>query len=433
MMDAPDTRYAKAPDDIHIAYQVTGEGPDLIFLPHWFSNIEIQWENPDMARFFERASSFSRLIRFDQRGTGNSDPVAIGELLTLEDRSKDITAVLDAAGSQRAFVLGAAFTSMLACYYAATNAERVTGLILLDGTARYSVADDYPIGRTDRFDSDRAAQFWGSSSWMGESPQDPWMGRYQRMSIGPGAAGALFNAMQDLDVRDVLPAIHVPTLILHRVTEGRWVPESHARYLADHIEESKLKVLAGVPSWPTGVDETMPEIEEFVTGTRSALDVDRVLATMLFTDIVESTERAASIGDRAWKELLGRHDEIAKRTIDRHRGRFVNSAGDGLLAVFDGPARAIRCATMMHDEMRALELDIRAGLHTGEIELAGNDVRGLAVHIGARVSSLAGPGETLVSSTVKDLVAGSGITFADRGMHQLKGVPDEWRLFAVES
>jgi class 3 adenylate cyclase len=443
VISVPETRYAKS-GNINIAYQVVGDGPfDLIHVPPFVSNLELQWEDSTERRYFERLASFSRLIMFDKRGTGLSDRVAVA---TLEERMDDLRAVMDAAGSQRAAVYGGSEGGALAILFAVTHPERVSALVLYGAYARLAWAPDYPDGIPDDAWTDGLPLMeatWGRGT--GEGPfvnalapnlaNDPVFqktyGRWERLSASPGAAVAILQMIHDIDVRHLLTAIQVPTLVVHRTADP-----SHAagsRYLGAHINAARVVELPGDQYFPHlgDQDAILDEIEEFLTGVRPVHVPNRALATVLFTDIVSSTTRAAALGDAEWTRVLDQHDSLAAREVDRHRGRRIKTTGDGMLATFDGPARAVRCAQAICESVRPLGIEVRAGLHTGEIELRGDDVGGIAVHIGQRVSALAGPGEVLVSSTVKDLVAGSGITFAGRGSHVLKGVPDEWRVFAA--
>lgn len=443
MATAPKTRYAKS-GQIHIAYQVLGEGPlDLVLAQGWISHLELLWEQPALARFLRRLASFSRLIVFDKRGTGLSDPVPIEQLPTLEQRMDDVRAVLDATGSERAALMGISEGGPMNLLFAATHPARTAALILFGSFARLSRAPDYPWGTpADVRDKllDHIEAQWGTgvvlSALAPSHKDDPqmreWWARFQRQAASPGAAVALLRMAYDTDVRSALPAISAPTLILHR-TGDRMIPAEHGRYLARHIQAAKYLELPGQDHFPFlgDADALLDEIREFLTGTREGGEPDRVLATVLFADIVGSTERAAQLGDHRWRELLEGYYELARRELARFRGREVDTAGDGFFAAFDGPARAIRCAGAISSAVRPLGIEVRAGLHTGECEVMGEKVGGIAVHIGARVASQAGPGEVLVSSTVKDLVAGSGLRFEDRGVHALKGVPGEWRLFAV--
>ncbi len=445
MDTTPRTRYAKS-GQVHIAFQVLGEGPlDVVFVPGWISHLELRWEHPGTTRMLRRLASFSRLILFDKRGTGLSDPVPIHQLPTLEERMDDVRAVMDAAGSARAALMGISEGGPMNLLFAATYPERTRALVLIASFARLAWAPDYPSGvATDVFEAflARLDQGWGTGAGFGallpshlgdEAIRQQWA-QYQRMAASPGAAVTLLRMSFDTDARAVIPTIRVPTLILHR-TGDRFVPVDHGRYLAQHIEGAKYVEMPGVDHIPgfseKDDDALIDEIQEFLTGTREAAEPDRVLATVLFTDIVGSTERAAQLGDHRWRELLEGYYELARRELARFRGREVDTAGDGFFAAFDGPARAVRCAQAIGAGVRSLGIEVRAGLHTGECEVIGEKVGGIAVHIGARVASAAAPGEVLVSSTVKDLVAGSGLRFEDRGAHTLKGVPGEWHLFAV--
>ena len=445
MIDVPETRYAKS-GDVNIAYQVVGDGPfDLIHVPPFVSNLELQWEDPAERRYFERLASFSRLIMFDKRGTGLSDRVAIA---TLEERMDDLRAVMDAAGSQRAAVYGGSEGGALAILFAATYPERVSALVLYGAYPRMAWAPDYPDGVPDELWAQEMPNFeqsWGRVREAGlllytlapDRAEDPGFrrahARWERLSASPGAAVAVLKMIHEIDVRHLLPTIRVPTLVVYRTADAGHAAGS--RYLGAHIPGAKVVELEGNEYFPHlgDQDAILDEVEEFFTGVRPVHVPDRALATVLFTDIVSSTQRAAALGDDEWTRMLDHHDALAAREVERHRGRRIKTTGDGMLATFDGPVRAVRCAQAICEGVRPLGIEVRAGLHTGEIELRDADIGGIAVHIGQRVSSLAGPGEVLVSSTVKDLVAGSGIAFADRGSHVLKGVPDEWRVFAAEN
>jgi class 3 adenylate cyclase len=438
-----DVHYARS-GKLGIAYATFGKGPiDFVFVPGFVSNIENWWEANTPARFFRRIASFSRLIMFDKRGTGMSDPV-IG-VPTLEERIDDVRAVMDAVGSTTAFMCGLSEGGPMSILFSATYPERTRGLILIGTYARAMEAPDYPIGRSRAWLDEFLAeidQHWGQGGLINlflpsfaddERARRMWA-RYQRMGGSPGTARALMEANAETDVRHALPLIQVPTLVIHRTNE-RVIPVSHGRYLAEHVPDARLIEQPGddhLP-WLGDADGMLEAIEEFVTGSRHRVDENRILATVLFTDIVDSTRRAAKVGDRHWRELLDAHDEISTRHIERFDGRRVKTTGDGMLAIFDGPARGVRCAQAVRDEVAELDVELRAGLHVGECELRGDDVGGLAVHIGARVASLARPGEILVSRTVRDLVAGSGLRFADRGEHELKGVPDRWPVYSVIS
>jgi pimeloyl-ACP methyl ester carboxylesterase len=443
-MDVPQTRYARSKEG-NVAYQIVGDGPrDLVFIPWWATNVEIMWEEPTIARFLNRLGSFSRLLCFDKRGAGVSDPVPLAALPTLEQWSDDVRTVMEAAGSERAALLGYAHGGQMAMLFAATYPAQTSGLVLLDAFACQFGDDDRPWGFS--FGSvplsmDEIEESWGTGARLDVfAPRAAlderfrrWYGRYERLSLSPRMLRAVIASDFEKDLRGILPSIRVPTLVLHRAG-NRFIDVRKGRYLAEHITGARFVEVPGDDHlFHLGETEIiLDEIEEFLTGERPVPEIDRVLATVLFTDIVGSTERAAALGDHAWRSLLDAHHEVARRELERHRGREVEFAGDGLLATFDGPARAIRCACAIAEGVRGLGLEIRSGLHTGEIELAGRAVRGIAVHIGARVAAEAGSGEVVVSSTVKDLVAGSGLRFVDLGLRALKGVPDEWRLFRVD-
>ncbi|MGZ5292103.1 MAG: alpha/beta fold hydrolase [Actinomycetota bacterium] len=443
-MNRPQTRYARS-GDVNIAYQVVGDGPsDLVYVPGWVSNIDLMWDDPSYARFLDRLASFSRLILFDKRGTGLSDPVAFADLPTLEQRMDDVRAVMDAVGSERAALIGHSEGGNMSVLFAGTYPDRTVALVLLGCYAKRVRSEDYPwapeweerrreIERTERDWVDPEEVMKIAPSRRDDPAFVAWMTRYFRASASPKAAAALLRMNTMIDVREVLPSIGVPTLLLYR-TDDPDVHVEEGRYIASRIRGSRFVELAGTDHlmWTGDADAVLEEIERFLTGTSRGPDPDRVLATVLFTDVVSSTELAARVGDRAWFELLERHHAVVRREIERWRGREVDTAGDGFLATFDGPARAVRCAAAIVDAVRALGIEVRAGVHTGEVELAGAGVRGIAVHIGARVAGLAAPGQVLVTRTVVDLVAGSGIVFADLGERELKGVPGAWRVFASE-
>lgn len=446
-MDRPETRYAETADGLSIAHQVFGTGADLLLVPGYISNLELNWDLPAYSGILHRLASFSRVIAVDRRGTGLSDRLSPGDAPPLEILMEDLVRVLDEVGSERATVVGLIDGGYLCMLFAATYPERTRALVLYGTSASGKWSPDYPWQwKPDRWQSyfDEIASGWGKQQFAGDAlgwfapsaQQDEatrrWFGRYQRLAASPGSAIALERLYSQTDVRHILPSIRVPTLVLHR-REDPAEPVEGARYIARKIAGAKYVELEGVdaPPWAGDWNAIIDEIEEFVTGIRRAPEPDRVLSTVMFTDIVGSTEQLARIGDGPWKDLLARHDELAKAEIQRARGTYVDSAGDGVLATFDGPARAVRCATAIGGAIRRLGIEIRAGCHTGEIELAGGAVRGIAVHIGARVAAMAGPSEVLVSSTVKDLVAGSGLTFEDAGEHALKGVPDRWHLYRV--
>jgi pimeloyl-ACP methyl ester carboxylesterase len=436
----PETRYAQS-GEVNIAYQVVGDGPlDLVFVPGFVSHLDLQWAEPRVARFLDKLASFSRLILFDKRGTGLSDPVAAPA--PLEDRMDDVRAVMDAAGSERAALFGLSEGGPMSVLFAATYPERTQALILC-GTHPTGTLDpdDNPGGRrwVDMMQSARAAtEHWGEGRALGllapsaDSERDRiGRGTFERSAASPQMAQTALDQVIETDVRDLLPNVRVPTLVLHRSEE--FVPVEGARYMAEHIPGARLVVLPGMDHIPFygDADGYAEEVEEFLTGARQAPPSDRILTTVMFTDIVASTERAAALGDARWRQLLDRHNELMRAELVHHRGREVKTMGDGFLATFDGPARGIRCARAIADRVRTLDIEVRAGLHTGECELIGEDIGGMAVNIGARIGALAGANEVLVSSTVKDLVVGSGISFGDRGTQVLKGVPGEWRLFAV--
>jgi class 3 adenylate cyclase len=440
----PETRYVKRRDG-HVAYQIFGDGPlDLVFIPGWVSNVEVMWEEPLLARFLDRLSTFSRVLCFDKRGSGVSDPVPLAALPSLEQWMDDVRTVMDAAGLARAAMLSSGEGGQMAMLFAATYPERVSALVLVATSARYLRDVDYPWGLpADRVPRllERIEDTWGTvgalevlaPSIARDERLGRWFARYERLGMGPRAAATMFAAYLERDLRGILSFIRVPTLVLHRA-EDRYFRVGHGRYLAEHIPDGKYVELPGEDNLMVvgDVDTILGEIEEFLTGVRPVPEIDRVLATVLFTDIVTSTARSAQVGDRRWKELLDQHDTLIRPELERHRGRLVKNTGDGIMATFDGPARAIRCAQAIATTVKSLGIEVRAGLHTGEVELRGEDVTGIGVNIAARVMDAAGPGEVVVSSTVKDLVAGSGLRFSDRGDHDLRGVPGEWRLFAVE-
>ncbi|WP_114945320.1 adenylate/guanylate cyclase domain-containing protein [Microvirga calopogonii] len=435
----PETRYAKS-GDIHIAYQIIGGGPlDLVFVPGFISHVEWFWEEPTCAGFFARLASFARLILFDKRGTGLSDRVA--HVPTLEQRMDDVRAVLDAAGSERAAILGVSEGGPMSVLFAATYPERTAALVLYGTFAEFSswVATPQDLEHILAY----MDASWGTGASLprfAPSVADDerfqhWWARHERLGASPGAAMALMRMNSEIDVRPVLPVVHVPTLVLHRRDDVN-ITVIAGRHIAQQIPGAKYIELAGrdhVP-WIGDADAMLNEIQEFLTGVRHVPEPDRVLATVLFIDVVGSTERAAALGDRRWRDQLESYYHSVRQELGRFKGREISTVGDGVLATFDGPARAIRCACAIRDAVHQLGLEIRAGLHTGECEVlaGGADVGGIAVHIGARVAAIAAPGEVLVSSTVKDLVAGSGLQFQDRGARTLKGVPSKWRLFAVE-
>ena len=438
----PETRYARSGEH-YIAYQVVGDRPiDVVYVPTWISQVEHYWEEPMVARYFNRIASFARLILFDRRGSGLSDPVVGAP--TLEEQMDDVVAVMDAAGSERAGIFAQLEGGAMAALFAATHPERTTALILYEAMARMSWAPDYdwamPIEQREAYLAN-GIDTWGDGSRILDlAPKSSsntrlrnWFARLERLSASPGTAAALMRMNGQVDVRAVLPSIQVPTLVLHR-TEDHLIDIRHSRYLAEHIPGARFVELPGAEALSFGseADTLLEEVEEFLTGNRKLPDAERILATVMFSDIVDSTSRAAELGDRRWRDLLESVEGSVARALERYRGRAVKTMGDGFLATFDGPARAIRCAAAIRDAAWSqFGLEVRSGLHTGEIEVIGNDVGGIAVHIGARVGAIAGPREVLVSGTVKDLVVGSGIAFEDRGERELKGVPGAWRLWSV--
>jgi class 3 adenylate cyclase len=437
-----EVRYARS-GDVEIAFRTLGSGPlTLVFVAGAFTNLEVLWELPDYRRFCEQLGSFCRVVLFDKRGMGLSDRVVAG---TLEERMDDVRAVLDAVGAGDAVLLGSSEGGPMSLLFAATYPERTRALVLCGAEVKEEIREDWPWGESTRAELEEhlsgLAERWGqrdrpAAAMVGQDLDTPamreWLARLRVQSATPRVAEAFMRMAFEIDVRHVAHAITAPTLVIHRTGDAVCHVEN-GRFLAASIPGAKYVELPG--DWhllfAAGGDEIVAEIREFLTGAREPEEPDRALATLLFTDIVGSTERARSLGDRRWRELLDRHHEAVRSELARFRGREVDTAGDGFFATFDGPARAIRCAHAAVDSVRELGLEIRAGLHTGEVELAGDSVRGIAVHTAARVAGLAGANEVLVSGTVKDLIAGSGIELADRGVHELKGIPGEWRLYGV--
>jgi class 3 adenylate cyclase len=441
----PETRYARA-GGAHIAYQVLGHGQvDIVLADQWFSHMDGQWDVPPIAEFRRRLSSFSRLIMFDKRGIGLSDPVPIDRLPTIEEWIDDLRAVMDAVPSERAALVTNIGGAIMALVCAAAFPDRVASLVVVDGFARFLAAPDYPIGGSVE-EKERALQMTESNqgralmldlfarSMASDEQLREAFARYERQSASPGVATAMLRFIYESDVRDVLPTIRIPTLVMHHAG-AELLPAALGRYIADHVANARYVELPGADSliWAGGAETVVTEIQEFVTGVKPIPAPTRVLSTVLFTDIVDSTSRAGELGDERWRALLAEHDRLTRAELERGSGREIKTTGDGFLATFDGPARAIRTALAIRDAVRVIGFEVRAGLHTGEIELVPDDVAGVGVHIGSRIASLAGPGEVFVSSTVRDLVAGSGIAFDDRGSHVLKGIPDAWRVFAVRS
>ncbi len=444
MVEAPETRYAKTPDGVSIAYQVVGEGPvDLVHASGIWSNLEMMWEHPPWARYLRRLASFSRLIVFDMRGVGLSDRGP--EPPVIELQRDDIAAVMDAAGARTAIVFGGARAASMAILFAATHPERTEALILYAPVAKTVSTPDFPHGKSPQEQQaffERFVREVGTGRNLGlqapsvadDEPFVRWWGRFERLVASPSRYEELARILTDVDVREVLPAIHVPSLVLHRAGD-QIVSTAQARFVAEQIEGARFVELAGEDHLPFvgDGDVIVDEVEEFVTGARPAPEVATVLSTVLFTDIVGSTERQAALGDRGWKDLVERHHAVVRTALSRWRGVENDTAGDGFYVTFDGAARAINCALEIVDRVRELGIEVRAGVHTGECELIESKCAGLTVSIGARVASRAAPSQVLVSRTVRDLVAGSAFAFEDAGEHELKGVPDRWRLYRVAS
>jgi class 3 adenylate cyclase len=441
-MERPETRYARS-GDVHVAYQVFGQGDlDVVLVNGFISHVELMWEHEPVARCFEAMASFARVITFDRRGSGLSDPVVGAP--TLEERMDDVRAVMDAAGSPRAALVGISEGVPMSILFAATYPHRAQALVCLGGMARSTWAPDYPWATPAEAlresGTELIAPYWGQGAMLEVNApshaEDPearaFYARLERASVSPGMLRSLFEMFLDIDVRHVVPSVHVPTLLLH-ASHDRLVNIRHGRWLAEHLPNARLIEVPGIDHalWYQDIGPALGLIQEFLTGTRHAPEPDRVLATVLFTDIVDSTRTASELGDHRWRGVLEDHQRVVRQALGRFAGREVKSTGDGFLATFDGPARGIRCAQTILESSEKLGVRVRAGLHSGECEVMGDDIGGIAVHIAARVSALAGPGEVLVSRTVKDLVAGSGIAFADRGTHALKGIPDTWQIYAA--
>jgi class 3 adenylate cyclase len=445
VIEPPETRYATTKEGLHIAYQVVSDGPlDIVMALDGPVLTEVVWDEPRAAGILRRLASFSRLVIFDRRGFGASDPIPASQYPTVEESMDDVGAVMDTVGSEQAALVMVGHTGGdVGIPFAASYPERVSALVVINGSARVARSPDYPIGMPPHAQANilHGVEAWGSAvgievmapSRADEAAFRAWYTRAMRLSSSPAMARANTARTFELDVRAILGQVRVPTLVLHAAANS-YIRASHGRYLADHIPDARFVELPddGYILAALDPDPLVEEIEEFLTGVRQGPQPDRVLATVLFTDIVGSTEHATRLGDRQWRSLLDDHDALVRRQLERFSGRLVKTTGDGLLATFDGPARAVRCACAIRDGLKRLGIDIRAGLHTGEVELRGDDVGGVAVHLAARVQALAGPDEVLVSRTVTDLVTGSGIAFSDRGEHELKGVPGRWRLFRVE-
>lgn len=440
-MDRPETRYVNS-GGVHLAYQVIGDGPiDLLVVTEALSHCELRWEEPSLARSLRQLASFSRLIMFDKRGTGLSDPVPAAALPTLEQRLEDLEAVLDAVGSRRTAVMGASEGGAESMMFAATRPERVSSLVLYAAWPRFFAGDGYAIGPQPESGTalvQSVLDHWGKGdllALMAPSIRDDprvraWSGQFERFSASPGTAAALMSLALENDVRGLLSSIRVPTLVIHR-TDDVFAPVEHGRYLASHIPDAKYVELPGFdhPHFFGDCDAVIAPVQEFLTGTPVTADGERVLATVLFTDVVGSTRRAAAMGDRRWRDLLEAHNNVVRRQLRAHDGTEIDTAGDGFLATFSGPGKAVRCALAIRDAVVPLGLQIRAGVHTGEVQPRADGIGGIAVHIGARVGAHAGAGEVVVSRTVKDLVAGAGLHFEYIGEHELNGVPERWQLY----
>lgn len=447
-MTTPATRYAPAAEGGYVAYQVFGSSSvNLVFVTNWMTNADAMWEEPTMAAYFERLSSFARVVCYDKRGTGVSDPVPLASLPRLEEWMDDVGTVMDAAGIGEAALLGDTEGGPMAMMFAASHPDRVSALVLVNSFARWRRGDDYPIGMPEETTEklvDRYEQNWGvTSEILGltaptiahDAGFGRWYTRYQRLCMARGASAAMYRWVTEIDVRSILPSIRVPTLVLQRA-DARHHRAEFGRYLAEHIPAARYVELPGADTFPFNAGDfgpTLDEVEEFLTGTKRQPVLNRQLATVLLTDIVGSTVLAAERGDAAWAQLVRQHDEVVREHLRAFRGHEIDHTGDGFLATFDGPARAVTCAARLGEALRERGLTIRAGVHTGEVELVDGKLRGLALHIAARVMAAAERGGILVSGTVRDLVVGSGIEFADRGAHELKGVPGTWALSEVVS
>lgn len=440
----PDTGYAKS-GEFNIAYQVFGDGPlNLVVVFGYISHLDLLWTNPGIVHFMERLGKFARVVLFDKRGVGLSDRTDV--LPTLEERMDDLHAVMDAAGTGQAALLGLSEGVPMSILFAASFPERVSALALYGGMARSTKAEDYPWASPVEALREASEEFFADSWGQGDSievfapsvAENPdaraWVAKFERQAASPRAMGQLTEMFYDIDVRHVVPSVTAPTLVLQRRGD-RVVNVGAGRWLAEHLPNVTYKEFSGIDHniYVGNVDELLDEIEEFLTGVRPAPELDRVLATVVFTDIVDSTKRAAELGDQRWREILASHDRLVRSHIQKYRGREVKTTGDGFLATFDGPARAIRCVMECVEEVKTLGIDIRAGLHCGEVEIIGDDIGGIAVNIAARVGALASTGEVLASRTVRDLVAGSGIGFEDRGETELKGVPEKWQLYSIKN
>jgi pimeloyl-ACP methyl ester carboxylesterase len=451
-VDIPETRYATTADGVHIAYQVFGDGPvDILFVLGWVTHIERMWTEPRFERFFTRLASFARVMVFDKRGVGLSDRVSEDRLPSLEVRMDDARAVMDAVGSERAVVLGVSEGGPMAMLFAATYPERTIALVVFGTSACWNNAPDYPYSVPDEDEDpevvafrERRERLWGTKELAGEflagsfapdladdEPTQVWLAEYMRSAASPGAVNALSLMNRSIDVRSALPAIHVPTLVLARDDDMDYAM-AETKWIADHIRGARFVSFPGNEHlFVMGPqDDLLDEIERFVAEVHGdEADLDRMLATVMFTDIVGSTEKVSELGDKGWRDLVERHHGVVRAMLGRFRGKEVDTAGDGFFATFDGPARGVRCAQAISDAVQDLGIEVRAGVHTGEVEIIAGKAGGIAVNVGARIASLAGPSEVLVSHTVEGLVSGSGLRFDDAGEHELKGVPGSWRLF----
>lgn len=441
----PEIRYARG-EEGYVAYAVHGHGPrDILFIPNWATNLEVMWEEPSVVRYFDRLARFARVLIFDKRGSGLSDPVPLASLPTLEAWMDDARLAMDAAGIERAALMGDTEGGPMAMLFAATFPERTSALVLINTFARWRRADDYPAGMPDAALETLIQAYpagYGNGGFLDRTAPSMaadvrfrrWQGHLERLAMPPGAFATMYRWILEADVRSVLPSIGVPTLIVHR-TDNLHHRVGHGRYLAGAIGGAKYVELPGADSYPFYAGDTahvLDQVESFLTGRREVAAHDRVLATVMFTDIVGSTELAAKLGDQGWLDLRNAHDAVVRQSIERFRGHEIQTTGDGFLATFDGPARAVRCAVEIAAAVRSLGLEVRVGLHTGEVAMEDDALAGIAIHIAQRVMSNGPPGRVMVSSTVKQLVIGSGIEFVDRGARALKGVPGEWQLFEVE-
>jgi pimeloyl-ACP methyl ester carboxylesterase/class 3 adenylate cyclase len=439
----PQVHYARAWDGTHIAFHAIGDSAlNVVYMPHWATNVEVMWESKHVARFCRRLAEFSRVILFDKRGVGLSDPVPLPHVPTLESWMEDVTAILDALSLDQAALVAGDAAGFIAALFAATHPERTSRLVLVNSTSRVRRADDYPVGLPDHVAEwfiNTLTSTWGQNTPMAAAvapvpgaDRAEFITRYQRATASPGVLAPMLRLCVDADIRSILPSIRVPTLVLHR-RDDQYLRVGHGRYLGEHIPGAHYVELPGSDHDPHfgDADSVLAEIQEFLTGERPTQPSDRLLATVVFTDMVESTPYAARVGDAQWLELLDRLDRAVERYSARFRGEVIKSTGDGHLVIFDAPGRAIQWAESLLDAARGLEVQLRVGIHTGEIDRRGSDVAGVAVHIASRVSKLSGPGQILVTNTVRDLVVGSGIKFSEVGSRELKGISGAWGLLSV--